>query len=95
MATVSAVPPLAPDVDLLRNARAREIVAAGGVRPLGGTRYAVHSQESETVYYLVDYATQTCPCYDRKHRGMWCKHLRAAVLFATQVSTVEPEQPCC
>lgn len=65
-----------------RGRRAMELLASGAIHPDGGpTAFEVESQSGPGTY-SVDVDARTCTCADHEHRGVLCKHLQAAELYA-------------
>lgn len=57
-----------------------ELYRAGHVEKYSADVYVVQSQVNDNGRYLVNLAERTCTCPDHKHRGMFCKHLHAALM---------------
>lgn len=74
-------------VAMARERKAREIVATGGVTPGGdGGWYYVDSQAGHDPYQVNVYIGR-CACPDNLFRGNYCKHLRAAEIYAARNGT--------
>jgi len=82
-AQATAAPRAKPD----QLAKAQQLVAGGGIRPLSPSGvFAAKASDGITIY-LTDLTYQTCPC-KAGQRGRYCYHLAAAeILTAAAAAT--------
>jgi predicted nucleic acid-binding Zn finger protein len=66
-----------------RLTKALELLNTGKVLPIyqESMKFLVLGGEN----YLVDLETQYCPCLDRVTRGVYCKHILAAILKRNRI----------
>jgi hypothetical protein len=69
-----------------QEARARALIAAGGIRPLSIDGLFAATSSDGTAVYLTDLRFQACPC-KAGQLGRYCYHLTAAQILTDAAAT--------